>query len=76
MPFKIAKEYVENLRRYATPIGCVWYFVTFAFRFVVISPIGRAIYADGLKEFTVNSKIMVDTVTQISKNNSLRAAHA
>ena len=54
MPFKIAKEYVENLRRYSTPIGCVWYFVTFAFRFVVISPIGRTIYADGLKEFTVS----------------------
>ena len=54
MPLKVIKLYVNNLRRYSTPIGCVWYFVTFVFRFIVVSPVGKNVYADGMKEFMVN----------------------
>ena len=35
MPMKIIAETANSIRKYATPVGCVWYFANFIFRYVI-----------------------------------------
>ena len=49
----LVPEYSNAIRKYATPIGCVWYFVNFVFRYIIVNGIGKNVYSDAMKEFTV-----------------------
>ena len=46
-------DFSNQIRRYATPIGCLWYFVNVIFRYIIVAGTGRNVYSDGMKEFTV-----------------------
>ena len=54
MPMKLISEYANSIRKYATPVGCLWYFVNFIFRYIIVSGIGKNVYSDGMKEFSVS----------------------
>lgn len=55
MPMKLISEYANAVRKYATPVGCIWYFVNFVFRYIIVSGIGKNVYSDAMKEFTVRA---------------------
>merc|ERR1711939_889930 len=56
-PFVGAKEAIFGFRKYSTPIGTMWVFITMVFRVIPIGAIGAKLYHDGHKEFTCDTKM-------------------
>ena len=50
---KLMQESADAIRKYATPVGCIWYFVNFIFRYIIVAGIGKNVYGDAMNRFTV-----------------------
>ena len=52
MPFKIATEAVEGVRKYTSPLGAAWYIINMFFR-LGLDQLRVRVCSDDMKEFQV-----------------------